>query len=72
MTEYDYELEMNMAEEITMKAASEFLSGDPDWNKDAQVGLICHIVRYDYDFVWLLSRVLFESAVYYRLTGKVM
>jgi hypothetical protein len=65
-------IEKHFAESITVDAAEDFLNGEPDWNKDVTVYGICKVLQYDYDFVWLASRVLFESAVVYLKAGKVI
>jgi hypothetical protein len=68
----DYELEMDYAEQCTLAAARDFLNRQPDWNMDQAIEETCNHINFDYEFVWFASRVLFESAVYNQLTGKVM
>jgi hypothetical protein len=42
-----------------------------DWFMDDLLEGICERDGFDYDEAWLMTRVLFEPAVYYHLTGKV-
>jgi hypothetical protein len=68
----DYELEMEYVEHATLAAARDFLAGYTDWNMDHYMEKTCKQINFDYEFVWFATRVLFEPAVWYVKTGKVM
>lgn len=62
-------------EELAMRnallSADDFLAGKQDWFLDDVLGIAARAGTFDYDEAWLMTRVLFEPAVYYKLTGKV-
>ena len=64
--------EMDYAEYVAMGNAMRFLSQWDDWNEDNVLEMACDWHGFDYDYVWLTSRVLFEPAVWKLSTGKTM
>ena len=73
-TEFDKDIsdeEMNFAEEDALECAARFLFGEDEWNQDSILEESCYVCGHDYDFAWLLTRVLFGPAVWYLETGKV-
>ena len=66
------EMELRFAETDALENAERFLNGWPDWNEDNILKIACDLAGHDYDFTWLLSRVLFGPAVVYVATGKTV
>ena len=62
---------VDLVERNASMSADDFLAGKKDWFLDDILGITCLSNGFDYDEAWLMTRVLFEPAVYYKLTGKV-
>ena len=67
----DFESVEHLAEHNAWASAEDFLCGRKDWFLDDVLGISCRAHGFDYDEAWLMTRVLFEPAVYYMKTGKV-
>jgi hypothetical protein len=63
---------LNYAQSVVLVSAADFLDGIDDWNDDELVEEMCELSEFDYEFVWLATRVLFGPAVVYVKTGKVV
>ena len=65
------DMELDFAERDALECADRFLNDWADWNEDAALKMACDRAGHDYDFAWLMTRVLFGPAVWYLETGKV-
>jgi hypothetical protein len=59
-----------LVEQNAMMSAMDFLDGKKDWFLDDVLGIACRAHGFDYDEAWLMTRVLFEPAVYFLSTGE--
>jgi hypothetical protein len=66
------DMELEFAEKDALECAARFLSGWQDWNEDNVLQMACDHAGHDYDFAWLMTRVLFGPAVVYLSTGKTV
>jgi hypothetical protein len=65
-------MELEFAERDAIECADRFLNGWPDWNEDNVLRMACDHAGHDYDFAWLMTRVLFGPAVVWLKTGKAV
>lgn len=63
-------MEFVFAEQDALECAARFINGWQDWNEDEVLKMACDHAGHDYDFAWLMTRVLFGPAVVYLSTGK--
>ena len=64
--------ELDIGESGALECADRFLNDWADWNEDAALKMACNRAGHDYDFAWLLIRVLFGPAVVWLKTGKAV
>ena len=67
-----FNVELDYAEDAAINNAARFLCERDDWNEDDVLKISCDWYGFDYDFVWLTSRVLFEPAVWFLKTRQTM